>query len=572
MFKEVADIKTADMLDLPRPEAVFHNVVVEPSDIQHEMVEELSERAKDVHEKKVKPEVDNMLKITSDRRKIGLDQRMMNDMLPDHPGSKVNVCAENIYNIWNDTQADRLTQLVFCDFSTPNADGRFNVYDDIKMKLIANGVPEDEIAFIHNANTEVQKKELFAKVRQGKVRIMFGSTSKMGAGTNVQDRLISTHDLDCPWRPSDLEQRAGRIIRQGNKNAEVHIYRYATESTFDAYLWQTIENKQKFTSQIMTSKSPMRTCEDIDEAALSYAEIKALCAGNPLIAEKMNLDVEVAKLRMLKSDYQSQRYRLEDALVKKYPEDIAATKKRLEGYNSDRERLIVETKPNADGFSPMEIGGVTYAEKGVAGAALLKEFEKITTIDPVKIGSYRGFDMSLSFDSYNKNYKISLHGKMTYSTPLGSDAFGNITRINNLMNDISDWAVSAEKSLENLYQQVENAKKELETPFTLETELAEKTERLAVLDAELNMDGSGQESPDVGEDIEGDGDIEVGEDIDGEGDVEVDEDIEVDEADQERADSTEGNKPSILDGLKVNIANLVKSKIPGRDKSTDECL
>ncbi|MDL2233176.1 hypothetical protein LJC63_06305 [Ruminococcaceae bacterium OttesenSCG-928-L11] len=491
MFCEVADIKTADTLDLERPDAHFHTVVVKPTEIQKEMVAELSERAAAVHNKEVEPEQDNMLKITSDGRKIGLDQRLMNPMLPDDPASKVNACMENIYNIWEDSAEKRLTQLCFCDFSTPNKDGRFNVYDDIKGKLIAKGIPEDEIAFIHDANTETQKKELFAKVRSGKVRVLFGSTFKCGAGTNVQDRLVALHDLDCPWRPADLAQRAGRIVRQGNQNAEVNIYRYVTESTFDAYLFQTVEKKQQFISQIMTSKSPVRSCDDVDEESLSYAEIKALCAGNPAIKEKMNLDIEVSKLKLLKSEHQSQRYRLQDDLLQNFPKRIEAAKVHIVNFKADIERLETHTHRSEESISPMTIGDKTYTDRGKAGAALLEACKEIKTTEPVKIGSYRGFDMLISFDSLHKTFHIDMKGNMAHGADLGDDSYGNITRINNAFDKIPQRLQSVEAQLQTLYSQVENAKAELERPFPLEAELAEKSERLSELDAMLNMDEHG---------------------------------------------------------------------------------
>jgi DNA methylase len=502
MFKDVADIKTADMMDLPRPKANFNTVVVKPSELQTQMVKDLSKRAAEVHRGSVDPTVDNMLKITSDGRKIGLDQRLINDMLPDDEGSKVNACMNEVYQIWNDTKADKLTQLVFCDFSTPNADGRFNVYDDIRDKLLQKGIPEDEIAFIHGANTEVRKKELFAKVRQGKVRVLLGSTFKMGSGTNVQDRLIHLHDLDCPWRPSDLEQRAGRIVRQGNMNEEVGITRYVTEGTFDAYLYQTIENKQKFISQIMSSKSPVRSCEDVDETALSYAEIKALCAGNPMIKEKMDLDIEVARLKLLKADHQSQHYRLEDNLLTSYPQQIERAKEQIKGFNSDNERIEAGTKPNKDGFSPMEISGIVHHDKKQAGEALLEACKKVKGTEAVKIGSYRGLDMNLAFDTVNKQFVMSLKGNMSYGNShagtllgvaLGTDVFGNITRINNAITELPQRLDSVQKHLENLHLQVENAKNELQKPFQFEAELEIKSARLAFLDAELNMDSTREE-------------------------------------------------------------------------------
>ena len=488
MFGEVADIKTADTLDLPRPKANFHTVVVKPTEIQKEMVKELSARAKDVQEKKVDPSQDNMLCITNDGRKIGLDQRLMNPLLPDDPNSKVNACMENIYQIWEETADKRLTQLLFCDFSTPNKDGRFNVYTDIRDKLIAKGIPAEEIAFIHDYDSEVQKKELFAKVRSGKVRLLMGSTFKCGAGTNIQDKLIALHDLDCPWRPSDLAQRAGRIVRQGNQNPEVDIFRYCTEGTFDAYLFQTIEKKQSFISQIMTSKSPVRACDDVDEQELSYAEIKALCAGNPLIKEKMTLDIEVAKLKLMKSEHKSSHYRLQDDLLRNFPKRIESVKNHIEGFKADISRLEVNTHRTEEGISPMTIGNKTYTDRGEAGAALLEACKSITTTDPVKIGSYRGFDMLISFDKFNSEFKVDMKGSMTHTATLGNDSFGNITRINNAFDKIPQRLQSSEVQLQTITEQAENAKTELSKPFAHEAELAEKTARLAELDVILSMD------------------------------------------------------------------------------------
>jgi hypothetical protein len=499
MFKEVADIKTADTLDLPRPKANFHTVVVKPTELQKEMVRDLSERAKAVHDKRVDATVDNMLKITTDGRKIGLDQRLINPMLPDDPSSKVNACMENIFNIWEQSGEKRLTQLCFCDFSTPNADGRFNVYDDIKGKLIARGIPADEIAFIHDASTEAQKKELFAKVRQGKVRVLFGSTFKMGSGTNVQDRLIALHDIDCPWRPADLAQRAGRIVRQGNQNPEVDIFRYCTESTFDSFLFQTVEKKQEFISQIMTSRSPVRSCDDVDEDVLSYAEIKALCAGNPLIREKMNLDIDVTRLRLLKGSYQSQQYRLQDDLLTHLPLQMKAATSFIRDFKQDMERLETNTHKGEEGISPMTVGAKTYTDRGGAGAALLEACKSVTTTEPIKIGSYRGFDMLLSFDSMEKVFTIAMKGAMTHTAVLGDDSSGNITRINNAFEKIPQRLMSVEVQLQTLNDQMENARMELEKPFAFEAELAEKSARLAALDAMLNMDDSPDEQRPEGE-------------------------------------------------------------------------
>jgi hypothetical protein len=503
MFKNVADIQTADMLNLPVPTAHYETVIVEPSDLQKEMVEELSERASAVHNREVEATVDNMLKITTDGRKIGLDQRLINPLLPDFEGSKVNACAKNVFNIWDETKADRLTQLVFCDFSTPNKDGRFNVYDDIRAKLIERGIPQSEIAFIHDADTETKKKELFAKVRQGRVRVLFGSTFKMGSGTNVQDKLVAIHDADCPWRPADLEQRAGRIVRQGNQNKEVKIFRYATNGTFDSYLWQTVENKQKFISQVMSSKSPVRSCEDVDETALSYAEIKALCAGNPLIAEKMSLDIEVAKLRMLKAEHQSLHYRLEDDLLKNFPKQITSVKERIDGiekdladYTAQKEKCAEVTLTGGAAIAGNKFGGMTidgkmYHEKEPAAKALLEACKEINTKNDKPIGDYMGFTMTLHFGTFTKQISVMLRGKMTYESDLGTDAFGNINRINNTLDGIGKRLDGAKSQLENLFNQQEAARLELAKPFELEQDLQEKEARLALLNSDLNIDGNG---------------------------------------------------------------------------------
>ena len=489
MFGEVVDIKTADTLDLPRPKANYHTIVAEPTDIQRELVEGLSERATLVQQKKVDPSTDNMLCITSDGRKIGLDQRLIDPMLPDDPKSKVNLCMENVYRIWEETADKRLTQLVFCDFSTPNKDGRFNVYDDIRDKLVAKGVPKSEVAFIHEYNTEAQKKELFARVRSGKVRVLLGSTAKSGAGTNIQDKLIALHDLDCPWRPADLAQRAGRIERQGNTNPEVDIFRYVTDATFDSYLFQTVQKKQEFISQIMTSKYPVRTCDDMDEQALSYAEIKALCAGNPLIAEKMGLDVEVAKLKMLKANHQSQLYRLEDNLRLNYPQQIESTKAAIEGNKADMARLETNTVKVSEGISPMTIGGNSYSERKDAGTALIDACRAIQGVGPTKVGSYRGFDVSISYDTFYKEFKCHLKGAMTHTINLGTDPVGNVTRIDNALEKIAANLSNSKARLETLYSQVENAKVELAKPFPQEDVLTEKSARLAELDSLLSLDG-----------------------------------------------------------------------------------
>ena len=520
MFKIAADIKTADQLHLPRPEAVYHTEVSQPTAIQKEMVQMLSERAAKVHSGTVDPSNDNMLKITSDGRKLGLDQRIINPDLPDDPSSKVNRCVDNIFRIWQDGQADKLTQLVFCDLSTPKiaaakraekpaggaldnpelhaletqlasdgitSDAPFSVYDDIRSKLVALGIPREQIAYIHEANTEVRKKELFAKVRSGQVRVLMGSTFKMGAGMNVQDRLVALHDLDCPWRPGDLEQRGGRIIRQGNRNKEVHIYRYVTEGTFDAYLWQTIENKQRFISQIMTSKSPVRSCEDIDETALSYAEIKALCAGDERIKEKMDLDVDVARLKLMRASHQSQQYKLEDNLLRYFPEQIEAAKNAIAGLETDMQTVAAHPHPT-DGFAGMEVKGDLLTDKDNAGAALLEAFKEVKDSEPVPVGSYRGFQTALTAEGFYMDCILTLKGQMSHRVELGKDARGNLTRIDNVLNAIPARLNSQKVYLENLYAQMEAAKTELGKPFPQEEELRVKSARLAELNAELNID------------------------------------------------------------------------------------
>ena len=520
LFKEAADIKTSDQLNLPTPTPIYHNEVAQPTEIQKQMVQELSERAARVHAQLVDPGTDNMLKITSDGRKLGLDQRIINPDLPDDPNSKVNRCVDNIHRIWQDGQADRLTQLVFCDLSTPktgatgakaaktaggnldspelNAVERlidkenpdepgFTVYDDIREKLVARGIPREQIAFIHEANTETRKKELFAKVRSGQVRVLMGSTFKMGAGMNVQDRLVALHDLDCPWRPGDLEQRSGRIIRQGNRNKEVHIYRYVTESTFDAYLWQTVENKQKFISQIMTSKSPVRSCEDVDETALSYAEIKALCAGDKRIKEKMDLDVDVARLKLMKASHQSQQFRLEDNLLRHFPEQIRQNESFVEGFTADMQTLSAHPHP-VDGFAGMEVKGDLLTDKDNAGAAILEAFKDAKGMEPVPIGSYRGFAMSLTVEDFGRDFILTLKGRMNHRVTLGKDARGNLTRIDNVLSAMPDRLQNVRNTLDALTAQMETAKAELGKAFPQEDELRTKSARLAELNAELNID------------------------------------------------------------------------------------
>ena len=526
MFKEVADIKTADQLHLPVPEAKFETVVVQPSEIQKEMVADLSERAAAVHSGNVDPSVDNMLKITSDGRKIGLDQRLMNPLLPDDPSSKLNACVQNVLRIWEEGQADKLTQLLFCDLSTPKGDGTFNVYEDIRDKLVAAGVPREEIAFIHDADTEAKKKELFGKVRTGEVRVLLGSTQKMGAGTNVQDRLVAVHHLDVGWRPADMTQRNGRIIRQGNRNKQVQIFQYVTEGTFDAYLYQTLENKQKFISQIMTSKSPVRSCDDVDEQALSYAEIKALCAGNPLIREKMDLDVDVAKLKVLRADYQSKHFRLEDQLLKYFPAEIEAQQSRNRGFEADIQTVAAHPLPE-EGFVGMEVGGRHYAEKAEAGDALLALCKETKSTEGIPIGSYRGFAMELSFDTFSKEFQLTLKGEMSHRVSLGADARGNLTRLDNALAGIPGRLEKGVEQLENLQNQQAAAREELKKPFPQEAELAEKSARLAELDAALSMDDSMEQ--------------------------------------REREEAGEGERPSVLADLKKRAAEIEPDKKPGKE-------
>lgn len=488
MFKQTADIQTADMLKLPVPEAHYHIVKVEASEEQKELVESFAERAERVHNRMVSSTEDNMLLITNDGRKAALDQRLVDIGLGDYDGSKVNTCVQNIYEIWEKYADKKAAQLVFCDLSTPKDDGSFNVYDDIRNKLIERGIPPEEIAFIHAADTDTKKKELFAKVRRGQVRVLMGSTFKMGAGTNVQQRLIALHDLDVPWRPADLEQRAGRIVRQGNSNPEVDLYRYVTEGTFDAYSYQLLESKQKFISQIMTSKSPVRSAEDVDETALSYAEIKALASGNPKIMEKMQLDADVAKLKLQKADHLSQRYSLEDALIKKFPRNIADQEERIKCLIEDIETAKNSTFPNENGFSPMEVMGTTYTEKAEAGKAILAVCERINSPDERPLGEYRGFKMEIGFDTLSREFFINLKGKLFHKVPLGQDANGIITRLDNAIEAFEKRKQGCELQLEELHKQVENAKAEIAKPFAREAELEEKCKRLAELNAELNMD------------------------------------------------------------------------------------
>lgn len=507
MFKEIADIKTADMLNLPVPEAKYHNIAVKPSEMQKEMVASLAERAEQVRGGGVDSSVDNMLKITNDGRKLALDQRMLNDMLPDFEGSKINACVDNIYRIWKENADKKSAQLVFCDLSTPKNDGTFSVYNDIRKKLIERGIPESEVKFIHEADTDMKKKELFQKTRKGEVRVLLGSTQKMGAGTNVQDKLIALHDVDCPWRPSDLEQRSGRIVRQGNENPQVDIYRYVTEQTFDAYLYQLVEGKQKFASQIMTSKSPVRSAEDIDETALSYAEIKMLATGNPYIKEKMDLDIQVQKLKMLKSNFLSEKYGLEDKVIKFYPQQIAYLKSRVEGLTKDVKTAKLHPKPIDEQPLGMTVSGVSYSEKAEVGQAIINACKSMNSPDAIPLGEYRGFQMELYFDTVQRNYVVKLKGETSRDVPLGDDSHGNIVRIDNGIERFEETLADTKNSLENTEKQFETAKQEIEKPFAKEEELKAKTARLDELNILLNMDKKENEivggEPDEGEAVGG---------------------------------------------------------------------
>ena len=476
------------MLNLPVPEAHYHNIALKPSEYQKEMVASLAERAEQVRNRQVDSSVDNMLLITNDGRKLALDQRLINPMLPSDPESKAAKCAETVFDIWQRTAEKRSTQMIFCDLSTPKGEGVFSVYDDIRDKLLALGVPENEIAYIHDAKTEAQKKDLFSKVRAGQVRVLLGSTQRMGAGTNCQQKLVALHHLDCPWRPSDLQQREGRIIRQGNENSEVDIYSYVTEGTFDAYLYQLVERKQKFIAQIMTSKSPVRSAEDVDEQALSYAEIKALASGNPLIKEKMDLDIAVTKLKLLKNSHLSQRYALEDAISKTFPKSLAETQERLAGYGADITTVKEHTAPNADGFSPMTLAGKVYAEKKAAGAELLAMCQNMLTPEPTQVGSYCGLTLELSFDSFSQEYRLTMIGQLRHMTTLGTDVFGNIQRMDNLLETLPLKEQACREKLSELHTQLETAKAEVQKPFPREEELKTKLARLEELNALLNMD------------------------------------------------------------------------------------
>lgn len=482
------------MLKLPVPEAEYENVVLKPSEFQKDMVASLAERAEAVRDRQVQPYEDNMLKITNDGRKLALDQRLLNDMLPDEENSKAATCVEKAYEIWENTKEQKSAQLIFCDLSTPKGDGTFNVYEDIKNKLMEKGVPENEIAFIHDANTELRKAELFAKVRSGQVRFLLGSTAKMGAGTNVQDRLIALHHLDVPWRPSDIEQQEGRILRQGNQNDKVKIFRYVTEGTFDSYSWQLIENKQKFIGQIMTSKSPVRSCEDVDEAALSYAEVKALATGNPYIKEKMDLDIQVSKLKLMKANHTSQKYRLEDNITQHYPHQIAVFKERIEGFTADMEKYAKNKPEDKEQFF-MQVGGKPYTDKKEAGTAIIAMCKEIKGINAsADVGEYLGFKLNVTFDSFNNKFVMNVKGAMSHPMEVGSDPLGNITRINNVLEAMPVQLEEAQTKLSNVEHQLETAKAEVDKPFQQEAELSEKLERLAELNALLNMDEKGDDA------------------------------------------------------------------------------
>ena len=501
MFRQVADIQTADMLDLPVPIAKYHTQALKPSEFQKQMVDELAKRAERVRAGMVNSSEDNMLVITNDGRKLALDQRLINPMLPSSETGKVAACAQNVFDIWQRTAEQRSTQMVFIDLSTPKSDG-FNAYDAIRTELLRKGIPAEEIAYIHNAKTEAQKQELFGKVRSGQIRVLLGSTAKMGAGTNAQNKLLALHHLDCPWRPADLQQREGRIIRQGNENPEVEIFTYVTENTFDSYLYQLVESKQRFIGQIMTSKSPVRSAEDVDETALSYAEIKTLCSGNPKIKEKMDLDVAVQRLKLLKASYLNQKYALEDRVLKEFPAKIKALEQRIEGYTADAAHLEANTHPNEEGFCPITIEGTTYTEKKAAGSAILAACQNMTSPDAIPLGTYRGFAMELYFESFSKEYRITLKHDLTHTVSLGDSVTGNIQRIDNMLSDFANQRQRCEEQLENTKLQLETAKTEAAKPFPQEEELRTKSARLDELNIELNMDRTESEILDSGPESE----------------------------------------------------------------------
>ena len=557
IFKEAADIQTSDMLNLPVPDAEFINEVIKPSEEQQDMVAAFSERAESVRAGMVNPTEDNMLKITNDGRKCALDQRLLNELLPDAEKSKVNTCVENAFQVWEEGKEQKTTQLIFCDLSTPKGDGTFNVYDDVRNKLTEKGIPKEEIAFIHEYNTEVKKAELFAKVRAGQVRILMGSTPKLGAGTNVQDRLIALHHLDCPWKPSDLEQQEGRILRQGNQNEKVKIFRYVTENTFDAYMWQILENKQKFISQIMTSKSPVRACEDVDDTALSYAEIKALATGNPYIKEKMDLDVQVSKLKLLKANHTSQIYRLESDIAKNYPVQISALKERIAGMQSDVSVVKNVDLQDNDSFS-MNIGNVAYTDKKEAGEAMIAACAGLKAVTTGgKVGEYHGFTLSASYNLFANSFELTIKGKCSYKIEIGKDPLGNIQRIHNALSSIDKKLAESEQKLETVQQQLATAQEEVKKPFPKETELNEKMERLSELNALLNMDEKGNETILADEDIG----TEKIPDRDSSRKEEV---RDADRNLQETADKV--HKPSILERLKQEKARQLAPKQTGTPK------
>jgi len=541
------------MLNLPVPEAEFINEVLKPSEEQQEMVSAFSERAEEVRAGLVNPTVDNMLKITNDGRKCALDQRLLNELLPDAEKSKVNTCVENAFQVWDEGKADRTTQLIFCDLSTPKGDGTFNVYDDVRNKLVARGIPKEEIAFIHEYNTETKKADLFAKVRTGQVRILMGSTPKLGAGTNVQDRLIALHHLDCPWKPSDLEQQEGRILRQGNQNDKVKIFRYVTENTFDAYMWQILENKQKFISQIMTSKSPVRACEDVDDTALSYAEIKALATGNPYIKEKMDLDVQVSKLKLLKANHTSQIYRLESDIAKNFPVQISALKERIAGMQIDSQVVKSVDLQDNDTFA-MTVGNVLYEDKKEAGEALIAACAGLKTVSTGgKIGEYHGFTLSASYNMFSNAFELTIKGKCSYKLEIGKDPVGNMQRIHNTLSSIDRKLTESEQKLETVQQQLATAQEEVKKPFPKEEELNEKMERLSELNALLNMDEKGNET------------IMADEDIGREGSSTDSRDAVEEKELPETADRI--HKPSILERLKQEKAQQNAPQQPTVQKS-----
>ena len=541
------------MLNLPVPEAEFINEVLKPSEEQQEMVSAFSERAEEVRAGLVNPTVDNMLKITNDGRKCALDQRLLNELLPDAEKSKVNTCVENAFQVWDEGKADRTTQLIFCDLSTPKGDGTFNVYDDVRNKLVARGIPKEEIAFIHEYNTETKKADLFAKVRTGQVRILMGSTPKLGAGTNVQDRLIALHHLDCPWKPSDLEQQEGRILRQGNQNDKVKIFRYVTENTFDAYMWQILENKQKFISQIMTSKSPVRACEDVDDTALSYAEIKALATGNPHIKEKMDLDVQVSKLKLLKANHTSQIYRLESDIAKNFPVQISALKERIAGMQVDSQVVKSVDLQDNDTFA-MTVGNVLYEDKKEAGEALIAACAGLKTVSTGgKVGEYHGFTLSASYNMFSNAFELTVKGKCSYKLEIGKDPVGNMQRIHNTLSSIDRKLTESEQKLETVQQQLATAQEEVKKPFPKETELNEKMERLSELNALLNMDEKGNET------------IMADEDIGREGSNTDSRDAIEEKELPETADRI--HKPSILERLKQEKAQQNTAEQPSVQKA-----